>query len=125
LDVARDHQLAAEREPLDDQGVQIRPRRIEGGRVAGRPASDDDDLPNVVHVHSVVRLHKQLNGFERMDVPAGAPRATAPVNNIPPSVARNTRMAGAVTWKRLRELSSFRTTAPAMRVFLATEGGML
>src|ERR1043166_1698297 len=32
------------------------------------------------------------------------------VNNIPPSVARNTRMARAVTWNRLRELSSFRAT---------------
>src|SRR5262249_3176502 len=110
LDVARDHELAAEREPLDDQRVQICPRRVERGRVTRRAASDDDDLPNLFHVHSVVRFHDQLNGFERMDVPAGAPRAAAGVNNIPPSVARNTRMAGAVTWSRLRELSSFRTT---------------
>src|ERR1051325_6575943 len=30
--------------------------------------------------------------------------------NIPPSVARNTPMVGAVTWSRLRELAAFRAS---------------
>ena len=48
LDIARDHQLAAERDALDDERIQVRARSVERGRVPGRPASDDDQLAHVL-----------------------------------------------------------------------------
>jgi hypothetical protein len=48
LHVARDHQLAAPVEALDDEGVQVGAGRVEGRGVAGRAAADDDHVTNVV-----------------------------------------------------------------------------
>ena len=49
LDVARDHQLAAPVEPLDDERAQVRARRVERRRVPGRAAADDDHVTYVAH----------------------------------------------------------------------------
>ena len=56
LDVARDHQLAAPVEALDHERVHVRARRVEGGRVAGAGAPDDDHLAHVVYVHRFLSL---------------------------------------------------------------------
>ena len=47
LDVGGDHQLAAVGEALEHQGLEVGARGVQGGRVAGRPAADDDDLTDV------------------------------------------------------------------------------
>ncbi len=49
LDVARDHELAAPVEALDDQRAEICACGVEGGRVPGRTATDDDHVTNVAH----------------------------------------------------------------------------
>ncbi len=51
LDVARDHQLAAPLDAFDHERAQVRAGCVEGGRVAGRAASDDDQLAYVVRRH--------------------------------------------------------------------------
>ena len=49
LDVARDHQLAAPVEALDDKRAQVGAGGVEGGGVAGRAAADDDHVTYVAH----------------------------------------------------------------------------
>jgi hypothetical protein len=44
LDVGRLLEQPAPQPPFDDQRRKIRARGVEGGRVAGRAAADDDDL---------------------------------------------------------------------------------
>src|SRR5579884_2729985 len=44
LDVARDHQLAAPREALDHERLEVCARGVQRGRVARRAAADDDQL---------------------------------------------------------------------------------
>ena len=60
LDVARDHQLAAPLEALDDERLQVRARRVERSRVAGRAAADDDQLAYIVRA-SVRSKHAPLS----------------------------------------------------------------
>ena len=47
LDVAGDHQLAAEGEALEDEGAQVPARRVQRCGVAGRPSADDDHVANL------------------------------------------------------------------------------
>ena len=58
LDVARDHQLAAPLEPLDHERLELGPRRIERGRVAGGAAADDDQFAYVVADAQLVLLKR-------------------------------------------------------------------
>ena len=51
LDVARDHELAAPVDPLDDQGLHVRSRGVESGGVSRRGPADHDDFAHVVRVH--------------------------------------------------------------------------
>ena len=44
LHVGGDGELAARLDALDQDRLQHRARRIDGGRIAGRPRADDDDL---------------------------------------------------------------------------------
>ena len=52
LDVARDHQLAAPLKALDHERLQVGARRVQRGRIAGRPTADDDQLPDVLIAQS-------------------------------------------------------------------------
>ena len=49
LDVGGDHQLAAHRDPPEDQGVQVGARRVDGGGRGRRAGADDDNLPGISH----------------------------------------------------------------------------
>ena len=49
LDVARDHELPAPVEALDDERTEVCAGGVEGGRVSGRAATDDDHVTNVAH----------------------------------------------------------------------------
>ena len=51
LDVARDHQLAAPREPLDHERTQVGAGAVERRGVSGGAAADDDQLTYVVFGH--------------------------------------------------------------------------
>ncbi len=44
LDVGGEHELAAGLQALDDERLQVRARRVDGGGEAGRSGSDDDDF---------------------------------------------------------------------------------
>ncbi len=44
LDLGGDGELAARLDTLDEDGFQHRSRGVDGGRIAGRPGADDDDL---------------------------------------------------------------------------------
>jgi hypothetical protein len=48
VDVRRDHELAAGTEPLDHERRQVGAGGVEGGRVPGRPAADDQEVVHVV-----------------------------------------------------------------------------
>src|SRR4030095_8679383 len=63
LDVARDHQLAAPSEALDDERLQVRARGIQGRRVPGWAASDDDQLTCLV-VQFLLRCIKRFGPVE-------------------------------------------------------------
>ena len=52
LDLARDHQLAAPVEALDQERAHVGARCVERSRVPGRTAADDDHVTNVAHVLS-------------------------------------------------------------------------
>jgi len=51
LDVARDHQLPAPLEALDDEWLEVRAGAVERGRIAGGTSADDDQLAHSVVVH--------------------------------------------------------------------------
>ena len=55
FDIARDHELAAEGDALDHEGVQVGAGSVERGRVPGRAAADDDQVSNVSVGHSLKR----------------------------------------------------------------------
>jgi hypothetical protein len=48
LDVGRDRELPAGLAAFDENGREVRPRRIESGCEPGRPGAEDDDLVDVV-----------------------------------------------------------------------------
>jgi len=82
LDVARDHQLAAEGDPFDHERVEIRARGIEGGRVSGRPTADDDQVTHVVHRHLLQRSgpvgsSRLFNESDHQNLPRPARRTGA------------------------------------------------
>ena len=61
LDVARDHELAAPLESLDDERLEVGARSVERGGVARRPAADDDQFPNV-RAHGTSKLINDPDG---------------------------------------------------------------
>ena len=73
LDVARDHQLAAEREALDHERLEVGARGVERGRVPGGAAADDDQIANFDSL-------PVLNEFGRLDVPI---RGAGPQHPMP------------------------------------------
>ena len=68
LDVRGDHELAAGLEARDEHRLQHGARRIDGGRVAGRPRADDDEL-GVAMTHGCLR--------ERRSGASGKPEGAA------------------------------------------------
>ena len=82
LDVARDHQLAAEGDSLDHERVEVRARSVERGRVSGRPAADDDQVTYVVLRHLLQRSgpvgsSRLFNESDHLKLPRPARRTGA------------------------------------------------
>ena len=75
LDVAGDHELAAEGDALDHEGVQVGARSVERGRVSGRAAADDDQVSDVCFSHSPQKglgpkwALRVLNESDRLKLP--------------------------------------------------------
>ena len=79
LDVGRVLQLAAPLEALEDERLEVGPRRVEGGRVAGRPAADDDHVLDLLLV-SVISSRLKSNTLlcivpGRSSAPSPLPRS--------------------------------------------------
>ncbi len=55
LDVGRVLQLAAPLEALEDKGLEVGSRGVERGRIAGRPAADDDHVLDSVLLAHICR----------------------------------------------------------------------
>src|SRR6185312_11951362 len=89
LHVGRLLQQPAPREALDDERVEVGPRRVEGGRVAGRPAADDDHVLDLAHRFSVPRLEGFLSTFGRITllcivaISRGAGNRSEPSGTLP------------------------------------------
>src|SRR5262249_14257765 len=84
LYVARDHQLAAPLETLDDKRLEIGAGAVERRRIAGGAATDDDQLANSVVAQRssksggpVCPALTIFNASDRFCVPAGRPMQPA------------------------------------------------